>query len=218
MTQHELAQATGLPQPSIARIESGVVIPRAATLIAILRATGHRLALEPTDATGDPQEVRRRLATPVPDRARKALGRRVKDPQTSPMRILRRLRGKGVPFVLVGDLAEVAHGSSGRVGRPVEVCVASTDVARERLSLAVDDLGALADGGRLRVMERTAAGDSYEVLIRNAVTLLVEAGISMRVAALEDLIRVRRARGGPRDLEAAAELTAIVRETALLAS
>jgi predicted transcriptional regulator len=47
MTQHELAYASGLPQPSIARIESGTVIPRTTTLITILRATGHRLAVEP---------------------------------------------------------------------------------------------------------------------------------------------------------------------------
>jgi len=215
MTQHELARATGLPQPSIARVESGVVIPRAATLITILRATGHRLALEPSDPEGDREDVRSRLTTPVANRARKALGLRAKDPRTSPIRILRRLRGRGVPFVLIGDLAEVAHGSSARVGRAVEICMASTDLARERLRLALDDLGPVAEGNRLRVLQQTAAGDDYDALIRNAVNLLVDAGISMRVAALEDLARVRRARGGPKDLEVAAELTTLVRETAL---
>jgi predicted transcriptional regulator len=47
MTQHELALAAGVPQPSIARIERGTVNPRTATLITILRATGHRLTVEP---------------------------------------------------------------------------------------------------------------------------------------------------------------------------
>jgi transcriptional regulator with XRE-family HTH domain len=216
MTQHELAKATGLPQPSIARVESGTVIPRAATLIAILRATGHRLTVEPLDPEVDRGAIRRRLRLSVPSRTRKALGRRAKDPQTSPVRILRRLRGKGVPFVLIGDLAEVAHGSPGPVGRAVEVCIASTEVARERLSLALDELGGMAEGGRLHVVTRTAAGEDYDVLIRNAVKLYVDAGIRMPVAALEDLIRIRRARGEPNDQEAAAALTAIVRETAVL--
>ena len=39
MTQHDLAQAVGMPQPSIARIEAGTVIPRTTTLLAILEAT-----------------------------------------------------------------------------------------------------------------------------------------------------------------------------------
>ncbi len=47
MTQMELAAAVGMPQPSIARIERGSVLPRTSTLIAILRATGHELAVEP---------------------------------------------------------------------------------------------------------------------------------------------------------------------------
>jgi predicted transcriptional regulator len=53
MTQHELAHATGLPQPSIARIESGAVVPRTTTLITILHATGHRLAVEPIGPAAD---------------------------------------------------------------------------------------------------------------------------------------------------------------------
>jgi predicted transcriptional regulator len=50
MTQQELARAVDMPQPSIARIERGTVNPRTSTLIAILRATGNRLAIEPTNA------------------------------------------------------------------------------------------------------------------------------------------------------------------------
>lgn len=47
MTQRDLARAAGMPQPSVARIERGSVIPRTATLIGLLAATGHRLAVEP---------------------------------------------------------------------------------------------------------------------------------------------------------------------------
>lgn len=47
MTQQALATAAKVPQPSIARIERGTVTPRAATLIALLHATGHELAVRP---------------------------------------------------------------------------------------------------------------------------------------------------------------------------
>ncbi len=212
LTQHELAQAVGMPQSTIARIEAGAVIPRAETLFALLRLTGHQVAVEPLDPELDREAIRRRLATPVSRRARKALGRRAKDPLRSPLRILRRLRGKGVPFVLTGDVAEVAHGSSGPVGRAIEVCIAPTEVAHERLTAALDDLGPLAAGGRLRVVTHTDAGAGYDLLLPTAVNLRVAVGISMRVAALEDLVRARRARGTAKDLEAAAELTAIAGE------
>lgn len=212
MTQHDLAHAARVPQSTIARIEAGAVTPMTATLMALLRATGHELRVEPMPPRVDREAVRKQLALRTASRTRKALGRRAKDRPTSPVRVLVRLAWFGVPFVLVGDLAEVVHGWSGPVGRTIEVCVASTDVARERLGRALDDLGELASAERLRVITETAAGDEYDVLRRNAVNILVDTGFSTRVAALEDLIRARRARGGPKDLEAAAELAAIVEE------
>ncbi|MGI8828192.1 MAG: helix-turn-helix domain-containing protein [Candidatus Limnocylindria bacterium] len=39
MTQQQLARAVGMPQPSIARIERGTVLPRTATLTELLAAT-----------------------------------------------------------------------------------------------------------------------------------------------------------------------------------
>jgi transcriptional regulator with XRE-family HTH domain len=62
MTQHQLAHAVGMPQPSIARIERGSVIPRTATLIAILKATGHQLTVEPIASGGDLEGIGDRLA------------------------------------------------------------------------------------------------------------------------------------------------------------
>ena len=199
MTQHELSHATGLPQPSIARIEAGTVVPRTATLIAILHATGNQLSVEPIDPAVDREAIRRQLAMNVPRRTQKARGRN----------ILRQLRRFGVPFVLIGDLAEVAHGSPATVGPIIEVCVASTDVARERLDLALAKLPET-DAERLRILTETAAGDDYDALVANAVPLHVEAGIPVRVAAIEDLIRVRRAGSTPEDAQAAAVLRAIV--------
>jgi predicted transcriptional regulator len=56
MTQLELARATGMPQPSIARIEAGTVVPRTATLIALLHATGHQLSVVPIDPATDRED------------------------------------------------------------------------------------------------------------------------------------------------------------------
>lgn len=221
MTQHDLARAVEMPQPTIARIEAGAVSPRTSTLTAILEATGYRLALEPMAHDLDLDAVAGRVAVSVPTRTSRALGSAARDPQTSPIRIVRRLRRFAVPFVLIGELAEVAHGAPWHVGRLVEVCHARTDVARERLAMALDDLaGTSADGvevksraGTLRLATETAAGDDYDTLARNAVRLQVTSGVPAPVASIEDLIRSRRARGTPEDRRAADVLRAVADET-----
>jgi transcriptional regulator with XRE-family HTH domain len=220
MTQQQLAHAVGMPQPSIARIERGTVMPRTATLIQLLAATGHRLTVESIGAAVDREAIRRRLAMNLPQRTREALGRAAKTPETNPIRILRRLRRFGVPFVLIGELAEVAHGAPARVPGLIEVCHASTDVARERLAQALDDLGArpsdgsehITDVGRVRLLTEVATGDQYDELVRTAANMNVDAGILVRVAALEDLIRIRRALSTPEDREAVEVLNAVREE------
>jgi transcriptional regulator with XRE-family HTH domain len=221
MTQQDLARAVRMPQPSIARIERGAVVPRTTTLMAILEATAHELAVDPSGPPVNREAIRRHLVLDVPKRTRQALGRAAKNPRTSPTRILRRLRVAGVPFVLVGDLAEVAHGSPTKVGRVVEVCHAQTEIASDRLAAALEDLEATgSDGpqvrtgaGRLRLLTETMAGDDYELLRRNAVGLHVDSGILVHVAAIEDLIRIRQARGSPEDRAAMAVLRAIGEES-----
>lgn len=202
MTQHDLARAVDMPQSTIARIERGTVSPRTATLLTLLEATGHRLAIEPIGPPTDEAVIRRRVTMAVPQRTRQALGKR------RDARILRRLRRFGVPFVLIGDLAEVAHGSPVPVGSTTEVCVAATDVASTRLELALADQADRTTND-LRVVTETVAGDSYDTLLRNAVKLHVEAGIQVRVAGIEDLIRDRRARRTAADDEAARLLRAV---------
>jgi transcriptional regulator with XRE-family HTH domain len=218
MTQHELASALEMPQSSIARIEAGTVMPRTATLIAVLEATGHRLAAEPIGPEVSLAAIRDRLAIDVPKRTWTALGRAVaRDSQRSPLRILRRLRLFAVAFVLIGDLAEAAHGAPLKVGRLIEVCHSRTDVARERLARALEDLGATSsDGvefetqaGRLRLATEVATGDDYDLLARTAVRMHVDAGILVPVASLDELIRIRVARGSSEDRLAAAVLRAI---------
>lgn len=43
MTQRDLARASGMAQPAIARIESGSVRPKVETFLRLLRACGHDL-------------------------------------------------------------------------------------------------------------------------------------------------------------------------------
>ena len=204
MTQQQLADAANVPQPSIARIERGTVLPRTAMLIDLLAATGHRLGVEPMEPGSEQDAIRKRLGMTVPQRTRASMRA-----GAGPIRILRRLRRFNVPFVLIGELAEVAHGSPARVARVIEVCHATTDVALQRLALAREDLGRDANPSRLRLLTGTHAGDDYDVLMRNAVGMHVDTGILVRVAAIDDLIRARRARHAPVDQGAAAVLLAV---------
>ena len=212
MTQHDLARAARMPQPSVARIEAGTVIPRTTSLLALLEATGHQLTVEPIGPAVDLEAIRHRLRLNHPQRTKLALGRNATNRRTSPVHILRRLRRFGVPFVLIGDLAEAAHGSPTTVGREIVVCHAGTEVAKRRLATAREDLAATGMDKHLRAITETAAGDDYDRLRRNAVPMHIESGILVQVAAIEDLIANRRAAAAPEDRAAEAMLRAISRE------
>lgn len=220
MTQEQLAQAVEMPQPSIARIERGTVTPRTATLIALLDATGHRLSVEPIGPVVDRGPIQQRLVMSVPKRTRQALGSIGAERRKSPIHILSLLRRFGVPFVLIGDLAEVAHGSPTKVGAVIEVVHGHGDVAEGRIALALKELRASSigdiayrtDAGQLHLHAETAAGDDYQLLARNAKRTYVDAGVLVRVAAIDDLIRARQAGSTPEDQHAAAVLRAVADE------
>lgn len=73
MTQRELAEASGTPQPSIARIERGSSIPRVDTLARILRAAGQELEAGPQLGAGvDRSQIRALLALTPDQRGRVA--------------------------------------------------------------------------------------------------------------------------------------------------
>ncbi|MEO6577386.1 MAG: helix-turn-helix transcriptional regulator [Candidatus Limnocylindria bacterium] len=52
LTQRELSERTGVPQPAIARIERGRVSPTVPTLDRLVAATGHAIALMPRPGIG----------------------------------------------------------------------------------------------------------------------------------------------------------------------
>ena len=75
--------------------------------------------------------------------------------------------------------------------------------------MAVKDLGPLAEKRRLRLVTQTAAGDDFDALDRNAVGMFVDSGIRVRVASIDDLVRIRLAAGTPEGEQAAAVLRTV---------
>jgi transcriptional regulator with XRE-family HTH domain len=224
MTQHDLARAAGMPQPSVARIEMGTVMPRTRTLLSLLRATGHELAARPRLPLGSQElaAIHRALLLDPARRTVRALGRDGRDARTSPTWILRRLRRAGVPFVLIGELAEVVRGVPLRPGRVIEICRDASDHGERQLAAALEDMRATRreDGefatsvGTLRCVTETAAGDTYEMVRRTATRLLVDTSLLVAVAGIEDLIRNRHASGDrDRDARRAEAMLAAIRET-----
>jgi transcriptional regulator with XRE-family HTH domain len=73
LTQRELAARAGIPQPTIARIESRSTTPRVDTLDRLLRACGMALELDVRRGDGvDSTLIREVLALSEPHRARHA--------------------------------------------------------------------------------------------------------------------------------------------------
>ena len=73
MTQRELADASGVPQPSIARIERGASIPRFDTIQRLLQAAGRELESAPRLGTGiDRTQIRELLSLTPSERGRAA--------------------------------------------------------------------------------------------------------------------------------------------------
>lgn len=73
LTQRELAGRSGVPQPAIARIESGAVVPRLDTLDRLLEACGGSLEVRPRLGIGVDRTAMRELLGLTPgERARLA--------------------------------------------------------------------------------------------------------------------------------------------------
>jgi transcriptional regulator with XRE-family HTH domain len=73
LTQRALAEKAGVPQETIARIESGRVSPRFDTLAHLLAVSGFELEVEPKLGIGiDVSQIRQMLAMTPSERARYA--------------------------------------------------------------------------------------------------------------------------------------------------
>ncbi len=154
-------------------------------------------------------------------------------PALDARRILEHLVAHGVDFVVIGGIAAVLHGSA-QATFDLDICFA-TDAGnlsalgqvlvalRARLKGSDDDLPfvpdartlsqvnvltMVTDAGELDVLAAPAGAPGYEKLRRHAERFDLE-GFSVLVAALGDLMAMKRAAGRTKDLAAVEELQAI---------
>lgn len=155
------------------------------------------------------------------------------DPAPVPLdaeRILRTLAEHGVDYVLIGGLAVQTHGHP-RTTNDADVIPAPDPANLDRLAAALRDLGARVlnpdhegeqidarmlpratiwqlttrDGG-VDVLHEVPGGRSYDELRAAALEIELD-GVEIHVVGLDDLIRMKVARGRPVDLDDVTALT-----------
>ncbi len=224
LSQRELAARADVAQQEIARYERGRVTPSLERLRSLIAVCGFELTvgLARADDSYDHQiaaalalepsaRLVRALSEARPFRAARA--QTAGAPASSPVDVLgmvRALREAEVHYVLVGELAEVAHGSpllplAGRLeivprgGQRERLSAAITEAGgnpvatRSRATVAIDAPLAFAlesPGTELVVHPAPAGTHGYEDLRRDAATIALDGDLEVPVASLVDLIRI----------------------------
>jgi hypothetical protein len=150
--------------------------------------------------------------------------------------LLGALTGSGVEFIIVGGAAATAHGGS-RLTLDLDIVYRRTPASISRLVKALAPHGPYLRGappglpfywdertienglnftlttalGPIDILGEITGGGRYEDLLPHSVSLVVF-GIRCSCLGLRRLIEVKRAVGRPKDLEAIAELEAILDE------
>jgi len=157
----------------------------------------------------------------------------VSEPRFDPLAVLRTLVDQGVRFVLIGGYAAAVRGSPVITG-DVDICHARDNENLKRLAAALAELGATLRGapsivpfrldvgslkagdhftfttsaGPLDCLGTPAGTDGFADLDASATDEDLD-GIVVRVASVDDLIRMKRAVGRPQDLIAVEWLAAL---------
>ncbi|MBI3969756.1 MAG: hypothetical protein HY332_00585 [Chloroflexi bacterium] len=140
-----------------------------------------------------------------------------------PNRLVRTLYDEGVAFIIIGGIAASFLGSPSATF-DLDICYERSRENLEALARALRSLNAklrgipedvpfrldartlamgdhftfATDAGDFDCLGTPAGTDGYEDLLRNVVDVEVE-GIPIKVAGLDDLIRMKRASGRPKD-------------------
>jgi len=157
-------------------------------------------------------------------------------PEFQPEAVIRLLGGHGVRYVVIGGLAAVTHGAP-IVTQDVDLCYARDPDNLERLAAALQEVRAhlrgaefglpfrldaralsktdaftfTTDLGWIDILATPAGTEGYDDLARTAETFQLF-GYRVLIAAVDDLIRMKRAVGRPKDLLAIEELGALRQE------
>lgn len=163
-------------------------------------------------------------------------------PEFQPEAVIRLLGAHGVRWVLIGGLAAVTHGAP-LVTQDVDICYARDDDNLVSLAAALaeahaelrdadpglpfridprtlragDSFTLTTDVGWLDLLATPAGTSGYDDLARTADAFDLF-GHRVLVASVEDLIRMKRAAGRPKDLLALEELGALREEITRLTS
>jgi predicted nucleotidyltransferase len=119
---------------------------------------------------------------------------------SDPRQVLEVLTRRGVDFTVIGGFAVIAHGHP-RNTRDIDFVAAPDHANLQRVAETLRDLN-----GGLNFFNEVPGGVPYAELRERA--LVVElAGLTIRVAGRDDLIRMKQAAGRPQDLDDIAALT-----------
>lgn len=153
-----------------------------------------------------------------------------------PLRALTTLHRREVRFILIGGLAARVWGSP-TLTNDTDICYARDRQNLEALAKALDELGArlrgvpedvrfvadartlaagdhftfITEAGNLDCFAFPAGSGGFDKLNRTAFVMELE-GYKVRVAAMEDLIRMKREAGRPKDLIEVEVLSALLQE------
>ena len=147
--------------------------------------------------------------------------------------LITRLLDSQVPFVLIGGMAGVAHGST-LVTQDLDICIVADAASFLRIQSALEGLNprvrsgagwiplnlsedqasrlanlyVLTDLGKLDCLGEVLGVGDYQAALEQSVEIDFD-GSACRVLSIDALIRAKTAVGRPRDLIAVAELEAI---------
>jgi hypothetical protein len=143
------------------------------------------------------------------------------------LELLRVLKEHGVEFVVVGGVAAQVHGWQGTTA-DLDIAVARDETNFQRLERALASLGAVAGFpgglgtpfrtryGRLEILRRADGVGEYANWLHKASTKELEDGLTIVVAAPDDILRSKEAAGRDKDRDVLPQMREDFRDLGVL--